>query len=79
MANRSNLFTNKSTQLQKLKFKSKNATFLKLLTLLKIRRKPLHNGFNSRYAEKFPNADHCQWNGGRLLTRHELERLLNKS
>lgn len=37
--------------------------------------KPTPNQFNSRYAEKFANPDHYQWQGGRLLSATELRTL----
>lgn len=40
--------------------------------------KPAPNQFNNRYAEKFANPDHYQWQGGRLLSTHELRALTNR-
>jgi len=50
----------------------------KLLTSVFYIVKPTPNQFNNRYAEKFPNPDHCQWQGGRLLTAGELEKITGK-
>ena len=47
----------------------------KLLNAVRQVWKPTPNQFDNRYAEKFPNPDHCQWQGGRLLTQQELREL----
>jgi len=49
----------------------------KLLNAVRQVWKPTPNQFNNRYAEKFPNPDHCQWQGGRLLTQAQLLELAN--
>ncbi|MDT3404126.1 hypothetical protein [Mucilaginibacter terrae] len=40
--------------------------------------KPTPNQFNKRYAEKFTKPDHCQWQGGRLLSQRELDEYNNR-
>ncbi|MVN90956.1 hypothetical protein [Mucilaginibacter aquatilis] len=61
----------------KLSYKTKNKTLINTFKRL-FKRKPKTNDFYSRYPEKFTNPDHYQWQGGRLLTRNELEKLTGK-